>query len=70
MIDRLRESGPAIGGQSESWREQALGVSATAREGFADGTERLKAFVVNQPAKALGLALLVGVALGWLIKRR
>ncbi|WZP00471.1 hypothetical protein EP7_002115 [Isosphaeraceae bacterium EP7] len=70
MIDRLRESGQALGGQPESWREQALGASAAAREGFADGTERLKTFVINQPAKALGLALLVGVALGWLVKRR
>jgi hypothetical protein len=70
MIDRLRETAPSLGGSPESWREQALGATSAAREGFADGSERLKTFVINQPAKALGLALLVGVARGWLIKRR
>ena len=70
MIDRIREAVPATGNPMDSWKEQALGFSAAAQEGFAGGTERLKAFVINQPARALGLALGVGVVLGWLIKRR
>lgn len=37
---------------------------------IAEGTERIKDYVRRQPVRALGLALGVGVLIGWLAKRR
>ena len=70
MIDRAREIESDWGAQTEQLRESALQFSAVARERFAEGTDRLKQYVVKEPTRALGLALGLGVLLGWLIKRR
>lgn len=42
---------------------------AVARERLAEGTEIVRDYLVREPVKALGIALCIGVALGWLIKR-
>ncbi len=42
---------------------------AAARERLADGRAIVTDFVTREPVKALGIALCVGVVLGWLIKR-
>ena len=34
------------------------------------GTDAVKDYTIQQPARALGIALGMGVLLGWLIKRR
>jgi ElaB/YqjD/DUF883 family membrane-anchored ribosome-binding protein len=68
MISRipgLRPESPA-----EQMKEKALDVTAIARERFEQGSRALREYTIQQPARALGLALGMGVLLGWLIKRR
>jgi hypothetical protein len=43
---------------------------AQAQEFLAEAGELVKDVVTNRPVLALGAALVVGVLLGWLIKRR
>ena len=69
MIDRIQPEG-AFGAQAEQLKEKALELSATAREGLSRGAHAVREFTIEQPVKALGLALGMGVLLGWLIKRR
>jgi len=70
MIDRVQGLEAGLGPQVEPYKEMALEYAATAREQLAVGSERIKDFVVKDPARALGIALGVGVLLGWMIKRR
>jgi ElaB/YqjD/DUF883 family membrane-anchored ribosome-binding protein len=70
MIDRIQDLGANYAPQLDDLKEQALVYAATARERLADGQAKAREFIVNQPARALGIAFGVGVALGWLIKRR
>jgi len=55
--------------QLDELREMARQDVAVARERLADGSEMVRDYVVRQPVKALGIALCIGVVLGWLIKR-
>ena len=69
MIDRFQpEAGFAD--QAEELKAQALEYAMTAQARFAESSEIVKNYVTKQPARALGIALGVGVVLGWLIKRR
>jgi ElaB/YqjD/DUF883 family membrane-anchored ribosome-binding protein len=71
MIDRLKNLGGGdLGGQVEGLKESALDMTATAREKLSQGGEFVRSFTVREPTKALGIALGMGVLLGWLIKRR
>ena len=70
MIDRIQDLGSGIGLQTDDLKETALVYVAAARERLAEGSERAKQYIINQPVRALGIALGVGVLLGWLIKRR
>lgn len=71
MIDRLKNlGGQDLGETVEGLRESALDLTATAREKLARGQDFVRNFTIREPAKALGLALGMGVFLGWLIKRR
>ncbi len=51
-------------------KEKALDLAATAKERFSGGTSALRDYIVKEPVRALGIALSMGVLLGWLIKRR
>jgi ElaB/YqjD/DUF883 family membrane-anchored ribosome-binding protein len=70
MIDRIQDIGSDQGPPLEQLKEQALIYAATARERLAEGQEKIREYIINEPARALGIALGVGVLLGWLIKRR
>ncbi len=70
MIDRIRGAEAGYPTQADELKERASELAAGARERFAAGGETIKAFVIKKPAVALGLALGLGVFLGWLIKRR
>jgi len=48
----------------------AGGVLGQAQEYLAEAGEVVKDVINNRPALALGAALVAGVILGWLIKRR
>jgi len=70
MIDRLQSLGQQFGPQAEQIKEKALDWAATAREQLNEGNEKVRNFVIERPAQALGIALGMGVLLGWWIKRR
>ena len=70
MIDRMQGLQTSLGPQADGLKEKALDYAAVAREQWAGGAEKLRNYVIEQPARALGIALGMGVALGWLIKRR
>ena len=70
MIDRIRGVEADYTSQAEELKEKALDFAASARERLAEGREMIKSYVIKEPARALGIALGLGVLLGWLIKRR
>jgi len=70
MIDRLQQLESSFGPQAEQLKERALDLAAVARERLADGNRIVSKYVSEQPARALGIALGMGVLVGWLIKRR
>jgi len=70
MIDRIQNLESNYGPQLDEMKEQALIYAASARERLAEGREKVRDYIVNEPARALGIALGVGVLLGRLIKRR
>jgi len=70
MIDRVREMETGFGPTAEAAKEKALDFAASAQEQLSKGGLAIKNFTIEQPARALGLALGMGVLLGWLIKRR
>ena len=53
-----------------SAKEKALDASASVRERFDHGCQSLRAFTTEKPAQALGMALGMGVLVGWWLKRR
>jgi hypothetical protein len=70
MIDPARDRGTDAGTQSEELMELVLRSAAIARERIVAESERVKAYVIREPARALGIALAMGVLIGWVIKRR
>lgn len=70
MIDRAEEMTAGWSPQADEFKEMALQYAAVAQERLAEGSERVKAYVVKQPTRALGIALGLGVLVGWMIKRR
>jgi ElaB/YqjD/DUF883 family membrane-anchored ribosome-binding protein len=70
MIDRMREMESSFGSTAEVAKEKALDFAAAAKERLNFGGQAIKSYTIEQPARALGLALGMGVLLGWLIKRR
>ena len=59
-----------VGSDSSDVKERALEFAAAAREQVSGGTRGLRQYVVKEPTRALGVALVLGVIVGWLIKRR
>lgn len=70
MIDRIRGLESVLPAPTDELKEMALEYAATARERLSEGHRKLRGYVIKEPALALGLALGLGVLLGWLIKRR
>jgi hypothetical protein len=70
MINRIPDLESTFGVPAEDLKESALVYVAAARERLAEGCERVKQAIINQPVRALGIALGMGVLLGCLIKRR
>lgn len=68
MVDRVEPA--AHPGGAPGVKDRALEAAATAKESFAVGTKAIRDYIDRQPARAVGLALGLGVLLGWLIKRR
>jgi ElaB/YqjD/DUF883 family membrane-anchored ribosome-binding protein len=69
MIDHTQDL-TSLGSRTEALKEQTLELAAVAREKLAGGGAWVKDYATKEPVKALGIALGVGVFLGWLIKRR
>lgn len=70
MIDRIQPPQAGFTDQAEELKAQALEYAEVARARFSEGGNLVKDYVTKQPARALGIALGLGVVLGWLIKRR
>jgi ElaB/YqjD/DUF883 family membrane-anchored ribosome-binding protein len=69
MNDRVQGVKAEFTPQMDEIRAMARQDMAVARERLADGTAIVTDYVAREPVKALGIALLVGVVLGWLIRR-
>jgi ElaB/YqjD/DUF883 family membrane-anchored ribosome-binding protein len=54
----------------EAFKEMALDCAAVAREQLAESGAKIKAYVVQEPVRAVALAFGAGLFLGWLLKRR
>lgn len=70
MIDRLQSPEGGFADQAEEMKARALEYAGSARVRFSEGSGFVKDYVHKQPARALGIALGLGVVVGWLIKRR
>jgi len=70
MYDRVQEQAAGQGLQFEEIKEMALEYAATAREQWAEGNKMVRDYMAKEPLRALGIALGLGVFLGWWIKRR
>ena len=69
MNDPIQGMKPEFTPQMAEIRAMASQDIAVARERLADGRAILQDYLVKEPVKALGITLLVGVVLGWLIRR-
>jgi ElaB/YqjD/DUF883 family membrane-anchored ribosome-binding protein len=69
MNDRIAGMKSEFTPQLDEIRAMAAQDVAVARERLAEGRALVTDFVTREPVKALGIALCVGVVLGWLIKR-
>jgi ElaB/YqjD/DUF883 family membrane-anchored ribosome-binding protein len=70
MVNRTHGLESGLEAQVGDVKEKALEFAATAREQLSGGGKLLRGYIVKEPARALGIALGMGVILGWLIKRR
>ena len=59
-----------FGSDQGNIKDRALEFAATAREQVSGRTRGLREYIINEPTRALGIALVLGVVMGWLIKRR
>lgn len=69
MIDRVQGGRAEFTPQLDEIKAMARQDVEAARERWEDGTSLVRDYVIKEPVKALGIALCVGVVLGWLIKR-
>jgi ElaB/YqjD/DUF883 family membrane-anchored ribosome-binding protein len=69
MIDRVQGVRAEFTPQLEDIKAMARQDVAVARERLAERSEILRDYVAREPVKALGIALCIGVVLGWLIRR-
>jgi ElaB/YqjD/DUF883 family membrane-anchored ribosome-binding protein len=69
MIDRVQGMKPEFTPQMAEIRAMARQDMAVGRDRFADGRAIVTDYLAREPVKTLGITLLVGVVLGWLIRR-
>ena len=69
MDDRVQGMKAEFTPQLDEIKAMARQDVAVARERLAEGSAIVRDYVVREPVKALGIALCIGVVLGWLIKR-
>ncbi len=69
MNDRVQGARSEFTPQMDELRAMARQDVAAARERLSEGRAIVTDYVTREPVKALGIALFVGVVLGWLIKR-
>ncbi len=70
MINRVTGYDSGAPGQAEEIKAKATDLVCAARERLSEGTQTVRQYIVERPAWALGLAVGIGVFLGWLTKRR
>jgi ElaB/YqjD/DUF883 family membrane-anchored ribosome-binding protein len=70
MSDRFQDIFASAEPGLEQLKDRGQIYAAAASERLAEGRDAIRQHIVNEPARALGIALGVGVLLGWLIKRR
>ena len=70
MIDRIQAEAAGLPEQLEEWQASALETAMNAREVLSNARDFVKDYTQKQPARALGIALGLGVFVGWLVKRR
>ena len=70
MDDHPGDAGAQAVAQPEESASPALWCAAIALGRLAEGKERVKEYVIQEPMRALGIALGVGVLIGWWTKRR
>ena len=70
MVERTTGLAANSGLAVDDIKEKALEFAATARERFSGGHQLVRDYIVKEPTRALGVAVGMGVILGWLIKRR
>jgi ElaB/YqjD/DUF883 family membrane-anchored ribosome-binding protein len=69
MIDRAQGVKAEFTPQLDEIKAMARQDVAVARERLAERSAFVTDYVAKEPVKALGIALCVGVVLGWLIRR-
>ncbi len=69
MNDRLQGTKSEFTPDLEEIKAMARQDVAVARERLVEGTDLVRDYVAREPVKALGIALCVGVVLGWVIRR-
>jgi ElaB/YqjD/DUF883 family membrane-anchored ribosome-binding protein len=69
MIDRVQGTRAEFTPQLDEIKAMARQDVAVARERVAERSAIVTGYVAREPVKALGIALCVGVVLGWLIRR-
>ncbi|MDR3637277.1 MAG: DUF883 C-terminal domain-containing protein [Isosphaeraceae bacterium] len=69
MIDSVQGTKSEFTPQLDEIKAMARQDVAVARERLAERSAIARDYVAREPVKALGIALCVGVVLGWLIKR-
>ncbi len=69
MNDRVQGTKVEFTPQLAELRAMARQDMAVARERLADGRAIVTDYLVREPVKALGITLLIGAVLGWLIRR-
>jgi ElaB/YqjD/DUF883 family membrane-anchored ribosome-binding protein len=70
VVDRMQGIEAGHGAAVADLKEVVLEATATIREKLSDGNRILRESIVKHPTQALGIAVGMGVLLGWLIKRR
>jgi len=70
MNDRFQDIVSSAEPGLEQFKDQAQLYAAAASERLTEGRDKIRQYIVNEPARALAIAIGVGVLLGWLIKRR